>query len=109
MSAATLQVQKAIQTLSPQRPSFLRMGDTAKVRELNKEAKRVGYVVTGTSQFSFHCVDPENKHWVYRAVQVRPKQWAISYSTEYWVEPQPVLPATPLNLRKHLMNHPSAS
>lgn len=99
-------------TAAPARKSFMRLaqGKTL-VSSLVKEAKRVGYTVKNNGGFSYHVTDhsPEAATpgaEVFRAVNVRPGMWAISYALAYFIEPEPVLPATPANLAKHLANHP---
>lgn len=93
------------------RTSFVRIATPAHVKDLVKEAKRVGYHVKTTPGFSHHITDhsPEAVSpgaEVFRAVQVRPGVWAVSYSLSYWEEPAMVLPATPENFAKHIHNHP---
>ncbi len=101
----------------PARNSFIRVADLARVSALVKEAKRVGYEVkmnggprvSDAFNLSVHDHSPEAVSpgaEVFRAVQVRPRVWAISYSLSYWQEPAPVLPATPENFGKHIHNHP---
>lgn len=97
--------------MNPPRSTFVRIAQFPKVKELVTEAKRVGYPVEekkmDRTPFSFIARDPENNNaTVFRAVQVRPGVWAVSYPLAYWEEPEPVLPATPLNLAKHINNHP---
>lgn len=99
-------------SILPARKSFMRLtqGKTL-VSSLVKEARRVGYKVKANGGFSYHVTDhsPEAVSpgaEVFRAVQVRPGMWAISYALAYFEEPAPVMPATPLNLAATLATHP---
>lgn len=100
------------------RQGFIRIAQRPLVSSLVKEAKRVGYEVvfnggkTVANSFSLEVFDnsPEAvtpRALVFKAVQVRPGLWAVSYSLAYWDEPAPVLPATPLNFAKHINTHPA--
>jgi len=74
------------------RTSFIRIGDKAKVLELVKEAKRVGYDVEikklGREAYSYVVTDPGiGNDEVFHSTNVRPGLWATSYSLKYWQEP----------------------
>ena len=72
----------------PARATFIRLTNGKKrVTALVKEAKRVKYEVKENGGFSYVVTDPENANaLVFRAVNVRPGMWAISYATAYFVE-----------------------
>lgn len=103
---------------TPARSSFVRIATLAHVKDLVADAKRVGYVVKlnggprlTASTFNLNVTDHSPEAVtpgaeVFRAVQVRPGAWAVSYALAYWEEPAPVLPATPENFAKHIHNHP---
>lgn len=93
------------------RNSFIRLSDLARVKALVTEARRVGYHVKTVAGFSHHITDHSPEAVtpgaeVFRAVQVRPGVWAISYSLSYWEEPAAVMPATPENFAKTIHAHP---
>jgi len=65
--------------------TFIKLCQTKFVKELRKEAKRVGYKVK-KDEISFTITDPDyDDALVVKGIQVRPKIWACNFSTDYWV------------------------
>ena len=88
------------------RSTFIRIADKKKVNALIKEAKRVGYTVEKSGDFSAKITDPDNAGaLVLKAVNMG-NCWSISYATAYWGEPEVILPATPTNFAATLHAHP---
>jgi hypothetical protein len=89
-----------------QRPTFTRVCQQDHVKALVKEAKRVGYTIEKNS-YSYKVYDPTKEGaLVFRAVLMGRNVWGITYSRLYWQEPDPIMPATPINFSRHITAKP---
>jgi hypothetical protein len=73
--------------------TFIQLSQTAGVKALVKEAKRVKYNVAVESGDDFGKGDiwryevTDEGAMVFKAMLVRPNIWAVTFSKDYWVEP----------------------
>ena len=94
---------------NPTRKTFVRVADSAKVHQLLAEARRVRYTVERAHGFPLYKVtDPDHAGaLVFKAVQVNPTLWAITYATDYWQEPAMVSRPTPRDFANHIKTQPA--
>lgn len=76
------------------RKTFIKLFQNKALTPYLKEARRVKYKVVKTDLI-FTVTDPDNKDAVvFKGVQVRPGVWGVTFSTDYWADPD-LLPQTP--------------
>lgn len=83
-------------TNAPERTKFRRICSTNFVKNLVKEAKRVGYTVdvfrngdmNKGSVYGYQVFDPTHDNsLVFKAIAIRPDNWGTTFSKVYWQEP----------------------
>lgn len=95
-------------TATKERTTFIRVCQKPHVTSLVKEAKRVGYTITKRGGYAVQVNDPDNNGaLVFKAVNVRPNVWAVSYALAYWAEEAPAAPLTPIQFGKLINTQPS--
>lgn len=91
------------------RDTFIRLALYDLVKDLVKEARRVKYKVRKDADWWVEARDPEaGDALVFKATQVRPGLWAISYAKGYWEEnvPADTDPRTPVGFQQHITASP---
>ena len=77
-------------TEAPVRGTFIRMCRAEYVKGLVKEAKRVKYTITRDADWWVEVTDPDHDNsLVFKAVQMQPRIWGVTFSKVYWQEPTP--------------------
>ena len=66
--------------------TFIKMMAPQTVKEYLKEAKRVKYIIE-KDDMSFKVLDDETKEMVFKGIRMNRNFYAVTFSKEYWVEP----------------------
>ena len=66
---------------------FLKLVSPEYIKELLKEAKRVGYLIT-KDEISFKVHDDETGDIVFDGIRINRNSYAVHFSKLYWVEPE---------------------
>ena len=81
---------------APVRSTFTRVCSTSFIKNLVKDAKRVGYAVNILRNsdmnkgpvYGYQVFDPSHDNsLVFKAIAVRPDTWGTTFSKVYWQEP----------------------
>ena len=76
-----------LKQIIPGKDRFLKLCSKEFIKDLLKEAKRVGYLIM-KDEISFKVHDDETGDIVFDGIMIRPGTYAVHFSKLYWVEPE---------------------